>query len=175
MPGKADGMAQTGGDMNRRIRMATAWLSGCSGCHMSLLNLHHGLLELFDRYDLVYSPLADKKEFPAGVDICLVEGAVANDDNLEMALLIRGRSSIVASLGECAVNGNVTALRNPQGRAATFEAAYRDRDGLSGGFTTDVPLLRRIVQPLHQVITVDVFIPGCPPEPESIRRVLDRL
>lgn len=161
--------------MNRRIRMATAWLSGCSGCHMSLLNLHGHLLELFGRYDLVYSPLADIKEFPAGVDICLVEGAVANDGNLEMALLIRERTAFVASLGDCAVNGNVTALRNPRGRVATLDTAYQGRDGRSSRFTTDVPLLRRIVQPLHQVITVDAFIPGCPPEPESIRQILDLL
>lgn len=142
---------------------------------MGLLNLHHGLLELFGRYDLVYSPLADTKEFPAGVDICLVEGAVANDDNLEMALLVRERSAVVASLGDCAVNGNVPALRNPRGREATFGAVYREHDGRPSRFTSDVPALRRIVQPLHQVITVDAFIPGCPPEPESIRQVLGLL
>jgi len=157
--------------MTRRIRLATTWLSGCSGCHMALLNLHDGLLDLFARCDLVYSPLADIKEFPAGVDICLVEGAVGNEDNREMALLIRERSTVVVSLGDCAVNGNVAALRNPRGKATAVGCAYPH----AGGFTPDVPDLRETVLPLHQVIRVDAFIPGCSPEPEAIRQALERL
>ena len=69
---------------DRRPRLATVWLGGCSGCHMSLLDLDERLLELAQRADVVFSPIADVKEFPADVDVTLIEGAVANEDHLEM-------------------------------------------------------------------------------------------
>lgn len=154
----------------KRIRLATAWLAGCSGCHMSLLNLHEGLLELFASCDLVYSPLADVKEYPQEVDIALVEGAVGNRENREMAEFIRRRTAIVVSLGDCAVNGNVTALRNPHGTRQALEQVYPGTV-----WTRDVPQLLATVLPLHQVIHVDRFIPGCPPLPEQIRQALEEL
>ena len=153
------------------VRLATVWLSGCSGCHMSLLNMHQGLLEILAQCDLVYSPLMDSKEYPSGVDIALVEGAVANEDNRETARIIRQRTGIVISLGDCAVNGNVSALRNPGGLAAAVEGSY--------GETCWEPELNRLeahVLPLHQVIRVDAFIPGCPPDPALIRQeIVQRL
>ncbi len=156
--------------MKQRIRLATAWLSGCSGCHMGLLNLHAGLLELFEWCDLVYSPLADIKQYPHGVDLCLVEGAVGSGDNRVMAEVIRERTAFVVSLGDCAVNGNVAALRNPRGKAATINCVYPQ----PGGFTPDVPALGEIVLPLHHVIAVDAFIPGCPPAPDAIGQAIQR-
>ena len=62
-------------------RVATAWLGGCSGCHMSFLDLDERLIELGEKIDLVYSPIADMKVFPANVDVTLVEGAVANGEH----------------------------------------------------------------------------------------------
>jgi NAD-reducing hydrogenase small subunit len=93
-------------------RVATVWLGGCSGCHMSFLDLDERLLELGDAMDLVYSPIADIKEFPHDVDVTLVEGAVASREHEELAHLIRTRSRYVVSFGDCAVTGNVTAMRN---------------------------------------------------------------
>ncbi|MDA8428834.1 MAG: NADP oxidoreductase [Geobacteraceae bacterium] len=151
----------------KSIRLATAWLSGCSGCHMSLLNLHQGLLEILAQFDLVYSPLMDLKEYPPGVDIVLVEGAVANEENRGMAQIIRQRTKVVISLGDCAVNGNVSALRNPAGCAATVERSYGAMDWMPELNRLTVPVL-----PLHQVVRVDAFIPGCPPEPELIRQTI---
>lgn len=155
----------------RSIRLATAWLSGCSGCHMSLLNLHQGLLEILEQCDLVYSPLMDIKEYPDGVDIALVEGAVGNEDNREMAQIIRQRTEIVISLGDCAVNGNISALRNPGGLVATREKSYGD-----GGGNQELTRLEPRVLPLHQVIHVDGLISGCPPDPSLIRvEIVERL
>ena len=147
----------------KSIRLATVWLSGCSGCHMSLLNLHQELLEILTRYDLVYSPLMDIKEYPCAVDIVLVEGAVANEENREMARIIRQRTGFVISLGDCAVNGNVSALRNP--------LAYEEVLHLCQESQKDSQSVTRVlpkVLPLHQVIRVDAFIPGCPPDPQRI-------
>ena len=99
-------------DCDRKVRLATAWLGGCSGCHMSFLDLHERLIDLAEAVELVYSPIADVKVFPKDVDVTLVEGAVANTDHLELADKIRANSRIVVSFGDCAVTGNVTSLRN---------------------------------------------------------------
>lgn len=139
---------------------------------MSLLNLHSSLLDLLDHYELVYSPFIDIKEFPQGVDIALIEGAVSTKENLEMARIIRERSRIVASLGDCAVNGNVTALRNPHRKQAVLDCAYARQNIQASDFGAEVSTLLNSVRPLHQVIRVDAFIPGCPPEPDQIRSVL---
>ena len=152
----------------RRARIATTWLSGCSGCHMSLLNLHGQLLDLLSRHDLVYSPLMDIKEYPRDVDIVLVEGAVANRDNREMAEMIRARTDVVISLGDCAVNGNVSGLRNPLECAEVVRSCYDAGKEPDEG---TMELLNRVT-PLHRIIRVDAFIPGCPPEPSAIMREL---
>lgn len=159
----------------KRLRLATVWLSGCSGCHMSLLNLHNDLLNLFGHHDLVYSPFIDIKEFPQSVDIALIEGAVSTSDNLEMARIIRERTRIVASLGDCAVNGNVTALRNPHGKAAVLDTAYILHDNRQGIFGSEASMLLNSALPLHHVIQVNAFIPGCPPEPLQIKAALSQL
>ena len=97
---------------DKKIRLATAWLGGCSGCHMSFLDLNERLLDLAEAAEFVYSPLADIKELPQGIDVILVEGAVANSDHLKLAEHIRSRSKIVVSFGDCAATGNVTSSRN---------------------------------------------------------------
>src|SRR4030081_835790 len=96
-----------------RLRVATCWLGGCSGCHMSFLDLDEFLIDLAGVVDLVYSPIMDTKEDPENVDLVLVEGAVANEENHEMILKVRARTRILVAFGDCAVTGNVTALRNP--------------------------------------------------------------
>ena len=110
-----------------RARLATVWLAGCSGCHMSFLDLDEELFALADVADLVYSPIADVKHFPDDVDLVLVEGAVANADNLELLHEVRARSKVLVAFGDCAAHGNVTALRNPLGDPAAMVAeAYAD-------------------------------------------------
>lgn len=99
-----------------KIKFATAWLAGCSGCHMSFLDLDEFLIDLAPLIEVVFSPVAcDLKEYPENVDVCLVEGAVANEENLELAYLIRRRTKMVISFGDCAVTANVPAMRNMLG------------------------------------------------------------
>ena len=163
---------------NRKIRLATAWLGGCSGCHMSFLDLDERLVTLFGLVDLVYSPIADVKTFPDNVDVTLVEGAVANEENLHLAKQIRERSGIVVSFGDCAITGNVTSLRNRLGVDDLLTAVYREGPGAvppskNGGGV--MPTLLPKVLPLHHVVKVDATIPGCPPDPERIWEVVTAL
>ena len=172
-------------DPLRRLRLATVWLAGCSGCHMSLLDLDEWLFELARWADIVYSPVAsDTKVFPGNVDICLVEGAVANADNLKLALQLRERSRLVVSFGDCAVSGNVPALRNLwAGAGGGSRQSVLDRGYVELADQTPqhphtpgiVPELLERVRPLHEVIAVDLFVPGCPPSALRIRAVLEPL
>ncbi len=156
---------------NGKVRLATVWLGGCSGCHMSFLDLDELLIDLAELVDLVYSPIADIKEFPEDVDVTLVEGAVANVDNLELALLIRERSKVVVSFGDCAVTGNVPSLRNSLQVDDLLTQVYREGPGAvprGGEVDKILPALLPKVVPLHHAIQVDAFIPGCPPDPPRI-------
>ncbi len=162
-----------------RLKLATVWLGGCSGCHMSLLDMDEWLLELAKVADLVYSPIADQKHYPEGVDLALVEGAIANEEHLELARLVRSRTRTVVALGDCAVTGNVTALRNPLGTAATvLQQVYIDHGdprGVLPNAVGIVPKLLDTVVPLHAVIPVEFFLAGCPPAAPRIRALIEAL
>ena len=163
---------------NRRLRLATAWLGGCSGCHMSLLDLDGFLLELAPAVELVYGPLVDAKAFPPEVDVTLVEGAVANTDNLELLETIRARTKVLVSLGDCAVTGNVTALRNSGRVSALLTAIYPGGEGqapVGPAAVRELPALLPKVLPLHHVVDIDAYLPGCPPDPGRIRTALEAL
>ena len=110
------------------------------------------------------------------VDVTLVEGACANEDHLEAARAIRERSRMVIAFGDCAVTGNVTAIRNALGSALpVLERAYLDAADLQPrlpDWPGVVPRLLDRVLPLHEVIAVDAWLPGCPPDADLIHAVL---
>lgn len=161
-----------------RLKIATVWLGGCSGCHMSFLDLDEFLIDLAGKVDLVYSPVIDVKEFPKNVDVCLIEGAVCNEDNLEILHKIRARSKVLVSFGDCAVTGNVPAMRNPFGKdndENVLQRAYIENaqnnpckpklDGI-------VPTLLKRVIPVHEAVYVEYYLPGCPPPADRIKALM---
>jgi NAD-reducing hydrogenase small subunit len=160
-----------------KTKLATIWLSGCSGCHMSFLDQDERLIDLAKKVQLVYSPIADIKTFPENVDVTLVEGAVANEEQQRLLKQARARTKILISLGDCAVTGNVTALRNAWSNSdqAVLERAYIENANANQQIPTDVPKLLKKVYPLHEVVKVDYFIPGCPPAADIINYVLTEL
>jgi NAD-reducing hydrogenase small subunit len=163
-----------------KIRFATVWLAGCSGCHMSFLDLDEWLIELAQQVDVVYSPVGcDLKEYPEGVDICLVEGGVANQDNLEILLKVRRQTKTLISFGDCAVTANVPGMRNMLGGAEpVLKRAYLELADSSPQLPYEpgiVPELLDQVLPVHELVHVDIFMPGCPPPADRIRATLEPL
>ena len=160
-----------------KIRVATMWLSGCSGCHMSFLDQDELLIELAKKIQLVYSPIVDVKVFPENVDVTLIEGAVANDEQEQLLKEARERTVTLISLGDCAITGNVTALRNilKDSDKAVLEMAFIDTSEVNPQVPKDVPKLLKKVRPLHELVKVDNFIPGCPPPADLITYVLMEL
>lgn len=152
-----------------RIKLATVWLDGCAGCHMSLLDMDERLLAIAGSIELVYGPLMDAKEFPKGVDVTLVEGAVSSQEDLEKLHKVRANTRILVALGDCAVNSNVPAMRNRWRRIDITQRAYTENAAIPGP-TPDqgVPPLLAKARPLHEFVTVDVFLPGCPPHADTI-------
>jgi NAD-reducing hydrogenase small subunit len=160
-----------------RVRFATIWLSGCAGCHMSFLDQDELLLELAKKVRVVYSPLVDEKEFPDEVDVTIVEGAVGNEEQLALIRQARASTGILISMGDCAVTGNVTALRNAweNGDEAVLRRAYLELVETAPQIPNEVPALLKKAYPLHEVVKVDYFIPGCPPDASRINYVLTEL
>ena len=163
-----------------KIKFATVWLAGCSGCHMSFLDMDEWLIELAQHVDVVFSPVgSDLKDYPDDVDVCLVEGAVANEENLELLYEVRRKTKTLISFGDCAVTANVPAMRNMSGgRDSVLKRAYLEL----GDTTPQLPdepgivpeLLDRVV-PIHELVPIEIFMPGCPPSADRIRATLEPL
>ncbi|HIK27335.1 MAG: oxidoreductase [Oscillatoriaceae bacterium SKW80] len=156
-----------------KIKLATIWLAGCSGCHMSFLDLDELLFDLAEKVEVVYSPVgSDIKDYPENVDVCLIEGAVANEENLHLLKRVRERTKLLISFGDCAVTANVPAMRNMlKGTEPVLKRCYLelgDENAQLPHFPGIVPELLERVKPVHEVVDVDIFMPGCPPSAERI-------
>jgi NAD-reducing hydrogenase small subunit len=154
---------------NKKLRLATIWLDGCSGCHMSFLDIDERLIALGDLVDIVFSPLVDVKEFPDNVDITLVEGALGTEEDLHKLMKIRPRTKILVAFGDCAITANIPSMRNPFGAQEVLNHIYLEMGADNPQIPVQVvpPLLPRAL-PLHSKVKVDVFIPGCPPSADTI-------
>src|SRR5271165_3984255 len=155
----------------KKVKVATVWLDGCSGCHMSLLDMDAGIISLAQKIDLVYGPLVDAQEFPDDVDVTLVEGAVSSQEDLNKLQKIRQRTHLLISLGDCAVTGNVPAMRNSIPVTRLLQRVYVEGSQENKLIPTDgVPALLKQARPLREFVKVDMCVPGCPPLSKTISK-----
>ena len=164
-----------------KVRVATMWLSGCSGCHMSFLDLDERIVELVKLVDILYSPIVDVKEIP-DVDVGIVEGCVNNNEQEHELKKLRSRCKVLIALGDCAVTGNIPSLRNQFQLRDVLLRAYEQTESTKISCIPNdpvVPVLTAKARPLQEVVKVDLHIPGCPPHPlttlDGILRLLGRL
>ena len=156
--------------MAEKAKVATMWLSGCSGCHISITDFHEALLDVLELAEFEFSPvLMDVKydEVPDDLDVVIIEGGIRNEENRELAEMLREKAKIVIAYGTCAVYGGIPGLGNLSTTEEIIEEAYinsastYNEEGIIP--SEDVPHLESRVRPLGEVIDVDVNIPGCPP------------
>lgn len=161
-------------------RLATASLAGCFGCHMSLLDIDERILQLAERVDFDRSPINDLKKFAGHCRIGLVEGGVANEENVKVLKSFRENCDILVVMGECAIMGGIPALRNGLPLSECLEEAYRRGPTVynpTGQLPNDpaLPLLLDRVYPCRDIVKVDLSIPGCPPPAEALWTALTAL
>lgn len=160
--------------------VATTSLAGCFGCHMSLLDIDLRLLDLVELVEFNRSPLTDIKTFTRRAQIGLIEGGVANDENLHVLKMFRENCDILISIGECAIMGGLPALRNDIPLRECLVEAYRKVPTAVPGERViphheDIPKLLDRVYPCHELVKIDYFIPGCPPSADILWKAIEGL
>ena len=160
-------------------KISSDWMAGCAGCHMSLLDMDDRIIKIAELADLRATPITDLKEpDESGVDVGVLEGGINNTANEEVALRMRSRCKILVALGDCAVFGGVPALRNFFTLEESLRRAYVETESTDseGMIPSDPELCRPTkVRALQDVVKVDVFVPGCPPDADVIFYVLSEL
>ena len=163
----------------RKIKISSDWMAGCSGCHMSLLDIDERMIKIVELADLRATPITDLKEpDEKGVDVGILEGGINNSANEEVAHRMRKRCGILVALGDCAVFGGVPAMRNFFTLEEALRRAYVETESTdSSGKIPDDPELcvPTKVRALQDVVPVDIFVPGCPPDADTIYYVLSEL
>lgn len=154
----------------RKLRVATVSLGGCFGCHMSFLDIDERLFELLEHVEFDRSPLTDIKTV-GRCDIGLVEGGLCNAENVEVLREFRRHCKTLVAVGACAINGGLPAQRNRLALGPLLHSVYAERPGLAAGSRIpddpELPLPLNQVHPLHEVVHVDYFLPGCPPSADT--------
>ncbi len=173
---------------NQKPKLALYWASSCGGCEIAVLGLHEKILDVAGAFEIVFWPCvmdfkyADVEAMEDGeIDVCFFNGAIRNDENAHMAHLLRQKSKVLVAFGACAFGGSMPGLANFSDREAMFDWIYfdspstdnpdhvlpmRHSDVPEGELT--LPAFWNTVKTLAQVVPVDYFLPGCPPEASSI-------
>lgn len=160
-----------------KVKVASVWLGGCAGCHMSFLDLDERLFDLAQLAEITFSPITDIKE-PPPVDVGLVEGAVTNTDNEHFLKMLRESAKFLIAFGDCACTGNIPAMRNMFPLEEVLERGYVYTESTQIGeipHSDEVPKLFDQVKPIDEYVKVDYYIPGCPPDADTIFYVLTEL
>ena len=158
-----------------KIKVATAWLDACAGCHMSFLDLDEVLIDLANVIELTATPITDIKEF-SPVDVGIIEGAVSNAHDEEVAKNLRANCKILMVWGDCACFGGIVSMRNLFSTEEVLQRYYNTESTKDGKIpcSEDIPPLTT-VKPINQVVKVDCYVPGCPPSAKAIHYALSEL
>jgi [NiFe] hydrogenase diaphorase moiety small subunit len=167
-------------NVDRKKKVATTSLAGCFGCHMSLLDIDLGILDLIEVIEFNKSPLTDIKEFSERCDIGLIEGGCCNTDNIEVLREFRKNCDILVSVGECAIWGGLPAIRNTIPLEECLKESYLNSMTSEEGETMipnheDIPKILNKVYSNHEVVKIDYHIPGCPPNANMIWNVVKNI
>ena len=161
-------------------KIATTSLCGCFGCHMSLLDIDERIVQLAELVEFDRSPVDDIKELTGPVDVGLIEGGCCNEENVKVLREFREHCKVLVSVGDCAINGGVPAMRNMVPLVECYREAYLNGpsvDNPSGRIPDDpeIPLLLDKVYPAHEVVKIDYHLPGCPPSADTLWAALGAL
>lgn len=160
-----------------KLKIATTSLAGCFGCHMSLLDIDERLFALLQKVQFQRSPLTDIKEV-GDCDIGLIEGGLCNAENVEVLRAFRRHCRVLVALGACAINGGLPAQRNTLSLPLLLQEVYGSEPDADCGIIpndSELPLPLNKVHPLHEVVRIDHFVPGCPPSADAIWAALDAI
>ncbi len=161
----------------KKLRVATTSLAGCFGCHMSLLDIDERLVDLLELIELDCSPLTDIKRC-GPCDLGLIEGGLCNAENVHQLREFRAHCKVLVAVGACAINGGLPAQRNQLDIRECLQHVYLTGHGVERGFIPndpELPLPLKQVHPLHDVVKIDYFLPGCPPSAEAFWQFLTDL
>jgi len=151
--------------MAKKFKVATTSLGGCFGCHMSFLDIDERMLELAQHVEFDRSPLTDI-EHCGPCDIGLIEGGVCNAENVHVLREFRKNCKILVAVGACSINGGLPAMRNHIPLEDCLNESYINGIGVENAQIPndpELPLLLDKVHPIHELVKVDYYLPGCPP------------
>jgi NAD-reducing hydrogenase small subunit len=160
-----------------KVKVATIWLEGCSGCHMSFLDIDEAIIDLTNVVEFTRTPITDIKKFPE-VDVGIVEGSVGNTEEEETLKELRSHCKILMAWGDCACFGGICAMRSTFDKEEVLRRGYIETESTHKGkipCPPGVPALLDQVKPVNHVVKVDCFVPGCPPEAKAILYGLNEL
>jgi NAD-reducing hydrogenase small subunit len=154
-----------------KLKIATVSLAGCFGCHMSLLDIDERILTLLEKVEFDRTPLTDIKTI-GRCNMGLIEGGLCNAENVQVLREFRSHCKILVAMGACAINGGLPAQRNQRDVGQMLRDVYCTHAGTTAGSRVpndpELPLPLNRVHPIHEVVHVDYFLPGCPPSADTI-------
>ncbi len=181
--------------MSDKPKLALYWASSCGGCEIAVLQLQEKILDVAAAFDIVFWPCvmdfkyADVEAMADGeIDVCLFNGAIRNDENARLAHLLRRKSKVLVAFGACAFGGSMPGLANFTTREAVFDYVYHRSPSVDNAQGVDpqpsvrvpegeleLPRFWTTVRTLAQVVPVDYFLPGCPPEAHTIEAAVNAI
>ncbi len=178
--------------MSDKPKFAMYWAASCGGCDIAVLNIHEKILEVDANFDVVFWPVAMDAKYKdveamddQSITLTLFNGGIRNNENEEMAHLLRRKSKILVAFGSCATEGCIPGLANFSSPQDIFDTAYATistdnpqnvrpqfRYTMPEG-ELRIPEFYPVLRTLDQVVQVDYTMPGCPPESHQIAAVID--